>query len=330
MKLHEKHFPQPGRGITIDLAIVLKPLTCGRSGIPTFTVLAIAIAGLTISLASPAQAENLIANSNFVPTNGVMSPAQVNVAPVGENPGWASGTELGPWTVNGLAALFGPAAGTSGTNADVSPGAPYQFNNSSNFNLYGPGAAGGGQNNGLTLGPNGGNFVALDGSQGPTDHSGVACPGGGTCSYPIQASISQTITGLQIGVPAVVSFNWAAGQQSGFPGDTTMQLQVSLCPTSETCPNTDLTPVVDSPQGGFQNWMPEEFTFTPTSATEVLTFLAIGTPAADPPIGLLDGGVSLSQIPEPSTWSLLGISFAVIAGIVCRRRKSVPAKTGEA
>jgi hypothetical protein len=45
-------------------------------------------------------------------------------------------------------------------------------------------------------------------------------------------------------------------------------------------------------------------TFTPTSTSETLSFLAIGTPGGVPPLALLDG-VSLSDIPEPASWALL-------------------------
>ena len=330
------------RGIVEDYGrsnLTTKPLGRLRSRIYAYP--ALAIAGLTISLTSPAQAStlpNLIENPNFVSTNGVQSPTQVNVAPSGPacasctiNPGFSTGADIGPWSVSGLVVLFGPdPSSPSGTNADVPPGAPYQFNTPpSNFTLYGPGSAGGSQHNDLGLGPSGGNFLALDGAQEPIMHSGVACgPAGGSCEYPIQGSISQTIHGLTVGLATTVHFAWAAGQECCFSGATTEQMEVSLCPTSG-CTSTDIlkTPVLDNPQGGFQNWRlgtPQNggaFTFVPTSTSEVLTFLAIGTPNSQPPIVLLDGGVSLSQVPEPGTWGLLGIGLATIAGVGYRRPK---------
>jgi hypothetical protein len=112
---------------------------------------------------------------------------------------------------------------------------------------------------------------------------------------------------------------------------------VSLCPTSTTCSPGDImkTAVLTNPFQGFQPWREQDFTFVPTSTTEVLSFLAIGTPAtgapnAGPPFVLVDGGVSL--VPEPATWPVLGISLVAIAGVVYRRRKSgrVPDKAGVA
>jgi hypothetical protein len=156
----------------------------------------------------------------------------------------------------------------------------------------------------------------------------------GSCSYGVQGSISQTITGLKVGVPTTVEFNWAAGQQVSFPGSTTEQLQVSLCPTADlaSCPSEDksLTPVLNNPNRGFQGWRPgvtqngRDFTFDPSMPTEVLTFLAIGTPNAQPPFILLDGrqlSVTEHSVPEPGTGSLLLIGLAAMAGVAYRRRK---------
>ena len=76
--------------------------------------------------------------------------------------------------------------------------------------------------NGLTIGPSKGNFLAMDGAL--RDTAGVH----------LRGQISQTITGLTPGVPVTVEFEWAAGQQAGFREPNTEQLQVSLCPTSGT------------------------------------------------------------------------------------------------
>jgi len=207
--------------------------------------------------------------------------------------------------------LFGPAGGASGTNADIAPGAPNTFAPGGGFCLYGPGACGGSINNGLSLGPNGGNFLALDG----------ALTSANTPPVNIQGRISQTIGGLTPGVPVILTFNWAAAQQAGFTGPTTEQLAVSLGGQTES------TPVVTNPQADFQKWMPEEFTFTPTSTSEVLSFLGIGTPAtgvanAGPPFVLLESP-DLTEVPLPASWSLLLLGFAGIATCAYWRRKSV-------
>jgi hypothetical protein len=308
----------------------------------------LAIAGLTIALTSAAQASsadptaNLIQNPDFMST-GASSPVQLNVpAPGGgsRDPGFSRGANLTDWTVKGFALLFGPnPSSPSGTNADFGTGADNQFVSpgAGGFCLYGPGACGGNvppsvqsPPNRLSLGPSGGNFLALDGEQGAISHSGVACTGGGSCSYEVQASISQTITGLKVGVPTTVDFNWAAGQQATFPGGTFSQLQVSLCPTSDlaSCPTADklLTPEISNPHRGFQQWRNGDFTFDPSTSTEVLTFLAIGRPNPLPPFALLDGkSLSLTQqtvgVPEPGTGPLLLIGLAAMAGLAYRRRR---------
>lgn len=56
-----------------------------------------------------------------------------------------------------------------------------------------------------------------------------------------------------------------------------------------------------------------------TSASEVLSFLAIGTPAGVPPFALLDG-VSISEVPEPGSLVLLGAGLGVAVLVSCRRR----------
>jgi len=289
----------------------------------TITYATLAIAGLTISLTPPAQAgsigvpnavpaNNLIRNSLFNSLNG-RNPWQVTTDVAG-GPVF-SGSDLGPWTVtSGLVLLFGPAPGVSGTNADILNGAPNFFNphptaSAPGFRLWGP--ANHSPDNGLRLGPNGGNFVALDGE--------LLEPG----NIHVRGEISQTINGLTVGEPTTVSFNWAAAQQEGFRFATTEQIRVGLCPVTGACPSQDLmfTNVLSNADRGFNGWEHASFTFTPTMSTEVLSFLSIGTPAQgeQPPFALIDGGVTLEQhVPEPGTWSLLGIGFAAFA-VACRR-----------
>jgi len=284
---------------------------------------ALAIAGLTVSLTLPAQASNLnlitIQNSTFTVTNGVSIPVQVSPSAGQPGPAFTAGAAIGPWTVEGFVFLFGPnPSSPSGTNADFGLGAPNHFNGSpsssnNGFCLYGPGGCGtipGPSDNGLKLGPSGGDFLALDGA--------LSEPG----ARHLRGGISQTISGLTAGHEYELQFNWAAAQQAHFTGGTTEQLVVSLGGEQM------MTSVLDIPQGGFDGWKHQDFTFTATSASEVLSFLAIGTPAVGtttggPPFVLLDGGMTLSQVPEPGTWSLLGIGFATVAGLAYRRTKSI-------
>jgi hypothetical protein len=121
-----------------------------------------------------------------------------------------------------------------------------------------------------------------------------------------------------VGEPTTIEFEWAAAQQAGFTGPNTEKLEVSLGSQTMT------TAVIMNNSMGFQPWRKAEFTFTPSATSEVLSFLAIGTPevgvgSAGPPFVLLDGAIHLQAVPEPGSWLLLGISFAAIAGLAYRR-----------
>jgi hypothetical protein len=68
--------------------------------------------------------------------------------------------------------------------------------------------------------------------------------------------------------------------------------------------------------------MPQTFYFTADATSEVLSFLAIGTPISPsvPPFSLLDS-VSMMAVPEPSTWAMMALGFAGLglAGYRARR-----------
>jgi hypothetical protein len=174
--------------------------------------------------------------------------------------------------------------GAVGYNGDVS--------------LYGPGN---GYNNGLVPSPPdspaGGNFVGADGDP----------------RY--NGAIQQTVSGLSAGQQYSLSFYWAGAQLSGAGGTPSESWQVSL--GSETYSTSPLTlPSV----GAFTGWQQATMTFTATSSSEVLSFLATESgPFGGQPIVLLDG-VSLNAVPEPSTfviWSILG---GMVIALGCRRR----------
>jgi hypothetical protein len=234
---------------------------------------------------------------------------------------------INDWTAQGFVMLFKPQTGTtSGTSAD-NTGAYTQFQAS--WRLYGPGNFGSGGNdivnNGLTLSPNGGNFVVLDGDATISS------------SQQSQGQISQTIQHLDPGLTYGVSFFWAAAQQFNHPGETMEQLRVSFCaPGQSAGPGvsigtqvsfepegrqgcSEFTQVVTNPHAAFHPWTEETFDFKASSSTEVLSFLALGHPEGGPPLVLVDG-VSMAPVPEPSTWLLLGIGLALIVGIAYYRR----------
>ncbi len=150
-----------------------------------------------------------------------------------------------------------------------------------------------------TLSPDGGSFVALDGDSTVT------------------GTISQDISGLQIGKVYTLTFDWAAAQLKNRTGDITEQLQVSFGG------QTFLTPVLSVASGGFSGWKTATFFFTPTATTQTLKFLSLGTPDGLPPIAALDG-VSLT-VPEPATWAMMLVGFGGIGAMIRRRRHTLVA-----
>ena len=208
------------------------------------------------------------------------------------SPGTAASTEFGTryagqvvtgWTTTGYNYVFTP--GTADTS-----GAANEYGQ--HLKLWGPGD---GSGNGLTASsPAGGNFLAADGPY-----------------YP--GPIQQTVTGLDVNSVANISFWWAGAQQYGYDGATTEKWQVSLGDETHT------TPVLQNVNHGFTGWQKQTLSFVVTSATEVLSFLAVGTPAGVPPFTLLDG-ITVSEVPEPPSFALLGMGLG-LAGLVsyCRR-----------
>lgn len=154
--------------------------------------------------------------------------------------------------------------------------------------LWGPND---GSDNGLPASsPDGGNFVGADGA------------------YDVGA-ITQTINGLTAGDTYTVGFWWAGAQQSGFTGSNTEQWQVSLGSQTQS------TSVVDNVSHGFTGWTYQTFTYTASSASEVLSFLAVGTPSGEPPFSLLDGVTLYASAPEPSSWILVLGAMGAAGGL---------------
>ena len=191
------------------------------------------------------------------------------------------------WSSNGYNFIF--AAGTADTT-----GSSGQYGAVS---LWGPNN---GSANGLpAASPDGGNYVGADGA------------------FSVGA-ITQTVFGLTVGSKYALSFDWAGAQQSGFNGATTEQWQVTFGNQSQS------TEIVAIPSHGFSGWMSKTFIYTASNTSQLLSFLAIGTPSGEPPFSLLDG-VSLDAVaaPEPATLSILGLGLAAIAGLRRRAKSAV-------
>jgi hypothetical protein len=144
--------------------------------------------------------------------------------------------------------------------------------------------------------PDGGNFVMAD-----------AEPRFG-------AAITQTLTGLTAGLTYNLSFYQAAGQQVGFSGDYTAGWEVSFGGTTWDSKSYSLT------TGEYAPWELQTHSFVATSSTQVLSFLAVGTPNGGPPVSFLDG-VTLTAVPEPATWAMM-IAGVGAVGAMARRRKT--------
>ena len=120
----------------------------------------------------------------------------------------------------------------------------------------------------------------------------------------VTASFGQTITGLTPNARYKLGFWWAAAQwyyAAGVP--TTNQWFASLGA------QTQQTAIVTVPYAGFHPWKHESFIYTPSNATEILSFISLGS--GDPPLALLDG-VTLTAVPDMDTWVLLVLGFGVL------------------
>jgi hypothetical protein len=102
------------------------------------------------------------------------------------------------------------------------------------------------------------------------------------------------MNGLVVGQNYKVSFYQAAAQLLGYTGPTTEQWQITLDG------DTQLSALMTNPSQSSQPWTQQTLTFTANSVSEVLSFLAVGTPAGDPPDALLDGVPSHPRpLPSP-------------------------------
>lgn len=146
--------------------------------------------------------------------------------------------------------------------------------------------------------PDGGSYIVVDGD-----------PNYGTAVY-------QTVNGLTSGTQYTLTFWQAAAQENNESGATTEQWQVSL--GSETHVSTLMHNASESDVA----WNKQTLTFTATATSEVLKFLALGTPNGEPPLVLLDGVDLEPAVPEPGVFVLVGIGIAAIAAGKLNRRKA--------
>jgi hypothetical protein len=136
--------------------------------------------------------------------------------------------------------------------------------------------------------------------------------GGGFTNVGSSSAWSQTLTGLTIGQTYVVNFKTAA------EGETlTQQLTVGM--TSGSLTLSQLITTISSHNTLFwQNWGSDSYSFVPAATSATLQF-SVTSQQFD--VGL--DAVSVSAVPEPSTWAMMILGFAGV-GFMAYRRKSRP------
>ena len=128
--------------------------------------------------------------------------------------------------------------------------------------------------------------------------------------------ITQTISGLTVGDTYELSF-WS---MSNHDGHGFMQdWQVTFGGESATGEQT--TPNADNFSG---TWVQSTMSFTASSTSQALTFVAQYLPGSVPEMLNLDGVVltqkSVSTVPEPASWALLLAGFGGVLAVARRRR----------
>jgi hypothetical protein len=160
--------------------------------------------------------------------------------------------------------------------------------------------SGNGSANGLGASPDGGNFIAADGV------------------YETGA-ITQMISGLNVGQTYTLTFYYAGAQQYNYSGATTEGWQVSFGGSTQT------TNMLSNSSHGFTGWVFQSFNFVADNTSDLLSFLALGTPNGEPPFTLLDGvsinGITNQVVPEPSSVMMLGLGLLGFGAIGLRRRR---------
>jgi hypothetical protein len=134
-------------------------------------------------------------------------------------------------------------------------------------------------------------------------------------------TLSQTVSNLIVGDHYQLTFDWAATQMTtGSHNPYSIAVAFNLGTSALTSGNgVPQTSTVYEAYGQSSKWTTVTYTFTATSATEILSFLALGLPIGGPPIALLDD-ITLDDIPEPSSLALVG--GVVLLGVMARRRRA--------
>ena len=247
-------------------------------------------ASLVAGSAAQASTYNGVTNAGLTQIEGGGTVTESSALKFNQTGG--NGIDLAGWTNLGYNFVYTPGTADSTSSPQVlgQYGGTY---------VWGPND---GSPNGFTgTAPLGGNFLGLDGA------------------FEVGA-VSTTITGMSVGHTYTLSFDYAGIQQYGFDGATTETVQVSVGGVTYAP-----EPVLNDATHGFTGWNHVKLSFAATSASEVLSFLAIGTPSGVPPFTLVSD-ISV-PVPEPATWTIMLLGIGAVGGLARRRRATALALT---
>lgn len=228
----------------------------------------LALAGLTMGFAGIASATEYVSNGGFESSMYTNS-----LALFGPN------TPATDWSSDGQWLMFCSGSGIA-------------CDNSATYGYLAPPVA---------PSPQGGNYIAIDGTSG------------------FDGILSQTIGGLKVGESLTLSFYMGTAQEccAGTDSTTTETVVATLGDQSYT------TPTITTPGEGTSPWTLYTTTFTYDGVGDVLSFVNNGT--GEPPYALIDG-VSLTGTiagtPEPSTWVSIIAGFIGLVFVARVRRKA--------
>ena len=148
--------------------------------------------------------------------------------------------------------------------------------------------------NGIGNAPLGGNVIGIDGDAQYT------------------SVLSQSVSGLKVGETYLLQFYQAASQQTGLSGKTTEQWSVSLGGGT-----SQISALQNTASQSASPWTTVAMRFVANATSETLQFVALGTPAGEPPVVLLSD-VSMVDIPEPAGLAVVAVG---LLGFVRMRRK---------